>query len=212
MLACHTENNAKREGPDFPTTQGSASHSQNSPMIPRANRVGTGGSLQQGLTDSAQSTVRRVSGEQLLQWVRQGEQRGTIVNIWATWCGPCREELPMLQSEIARLAPAGLRLLLVSVDEPESEEKIPTMLSGYGIEPPYYVVERPLGKFKRALHPVWPGNIPVTFLFDGQGKRRYFWGGPIMAKELEPILEGFLAGRSIDGEARFQLAPGRTMD
>lgn len=118
----------------------------------------------------------------------------------------------MLKSLSTRLAADGIRLLLVSVDEPESEPKIPEMLAGFGFEPPFYVASRPLGTFKRALHPVWPGNIPVTFLFDPQGRRRYFWGGPIMEKEIAPILDGLIQGRQIDGEARFELAPGQRTD
>jgi hypothetical protein len=52
--------------------------------------------------------------------------------------------------------------------------------------------------------------IPVSFLFDATGKLRYFWPGEVYEKELVPIVEGFVAGRHIDGTANFGLAPGAT--
>lgn len=44
--------------------------------------------------------------------------RGQVVllNIWATWCGPCRAEMPSLQRLHQQLAPEGLRVVAVSVD------------------------------------------------------------------------------------------------
>jgi hypothetical protein len=50
--------------------------------------------------------------------------------------------------------------------------------------------------------------LPATFLYDAAGKLRYFWGGPAYEHEILPVIEGFLAGKTIDGEATFGLAPG----
>ncbi|HEY8942985.1 MAG TPA: TlpA disulfide reductase family protein [Polyangiaceae bacterium] len=128
--------------------------------------------------------------------------------MWATWCGPCRRELPMLRNLADNVTARGLSVVLVSVDEPEAEPEVVRMLTSEGFSPPFYVAERPLGPFKESLHPRWPGMIPVTFLFDTSARRRYFWGGPVFEHELLPIVEGFLEGKPIDGEARFDLAPG----
>ncbi|MEI9949434.1 MAG: hypothetical protein WDO74_10730 [Pseudomonadota bacterium] len=51
--------------------------------------------------------------------------------------------------------------------------------------------------------------IPVSFLFDATGKLRYFWAGEVYEKELVPIVEGFAAGKHIDGVSDFGLAPAR---
>jgi hypothetical protein len=50
--------------------------------------------------------------------------------------------------------------------------------------------------------------LPATFLFDGEGKRRFFWGGPVLDTDVVPLLRRYLAGEHIDGEANFALAPG----
>ncbi len=118
----------------------------------------------------------------------------------------------MLQRLSQRFASNGVQVLLVSVDEPETEGKVAAMLREYGVNPPYYIASRPLGPFKQAMHPEWPGNVPVTFLFDPAGRRRYFWGGPVMEREIRPLLERFARGEAVDGETLFQLAPGKTME
>ncbi len=64
--------------------------------------------------------------------VRLSELRGQVVmiNFWATWCGPCRQEMPLLQQISARYEPLGFTLLGVNV-EPDSApakawlEKVP---------------------------------------------------------------------------------------
>ena len=43
--------------------------------------------------------------------------RVTLINIWATWCGPCREEMPSMQEAYAKLKPRGFAIAAVSVDE-----------------------------------------------------------------------------------------------
>src|SRR6185436_19414059 len=130
-------------------------------------------------------------------------------NAWATWCGSCEHELPMLQGLADSLASKGVRVLLVSVDEPDDRAQAKAFLVAHGIRLTSYLAARPLGAFKSGMNPRWPGVLPASFLFDGAGKLRYFWGGEAFENEVVPIIEGLLAGKPIDGEAIFQLAPGQ---
>lgn len=55
--------------------------------------------------------------------VSLGELRGEVIllNIWATWCGPCREEMPSMQRLHDELADEGLRIVAVSIDAARGE-------------------------------------------------------------------------------------------
>src|SRR5687768_6490353 len=61
-------------------------------------------------------TLEPATAEQLLARVREPGARATLVNVWATWCGPCREEFPALVALAERRRADGLRVLLVSAD------------------------------------------------------------------------------------------------
>jgi hypothetical protein len=115
----------------------------------------------------------------------------------------------MLQAMAENLRHQGVAFVLVSVDEPEERPQAEAFLRDHHVTLESYIATRPLEPFKLALNPRWPGMLPATFLYDGAGKLRYYWGGPAYEQEILPIIEGFLAGKTIDGEATFGLAPGR---
>jgi thiol-disulfide isomerase/thioredoxin len=162
-----------------------------------------------GATDEALSSV---TAEQLLAKVRGLNAKAVMVNAWATWCGSCEHELPMLQGLADTLASKGVRVLLVSVDEPDDRAYAQAFLTDNKIRLTSYLAARPLGAFKSGMNPRWAGVLPASFLFDTAGKLRYFWGGEAFENEVVPIIDGLLAGKPIDGEAHFGLAPGQTTD
>lgn len=51
-----------------------------------------------------------------------------VVNFWATWCGPCQEELPRLSKLAESYAGKPVRFVLISIDEPKNRPKIPAVL------------------------------------------------------------------------------------
>ena len=151
-----------------------------------------------------------IDGATLLQKIRESGHKGVVVNVWASFCDPCREELPMLSRVAPKLAAKGVPIWLVSVDDPDDFAAAKGVLESLHIELPSFAAAPPLSAFKIALNPKWPGMIPVSFLFDATGKLRYFWAGEVYEKELVPVVEGFVAGKHIDGVSDFGLAPGAT--
>jgi thiol-disulfide isomerase/thioredoxin len=154
-------------------------------------------------------TLTHVTGEQLLAEIRTGGRKATLVNAWASWCGPCRRELPMLQALSANLKPQGVEIVLVSVDEPKDEPKAESFLKDNAITLKSYLVEGSIADFKEAINPRWPGMLPASFLFDRTATLIHFWGGEAFETEIVPIVENFLAGRAVEPETRYGLAPGK---
>ena len=164
----------------------------------------------QGAGDPKLAPLPVVDGPALLQKIRDSGQKGVVVNAWASWCDPCREELPMLARVAPKLAALGVPIWLVSVDDPEGFESARALLDSLHIDLRSFAAAPPLQDFKPVLNPKWPGMIPVSFLFDSTAKLRYFWAGEVYEKELVPVVEGFAAGKHIDGVSDFGLAPGAT--
>ena len=119
-------------------------------------------------------------------------QRGRVVllNVWATWCHPCREEIPELQQLHQRYQAKGLELIGVSVDAEGNDDGISAFAKEF-----------------RMTYPIWrdPGEristqflilgVPATFLVDRAGVLRWRKTGPVapgdtsLARAIERALE-----------------------
>lgn len=157
----------------------------------------------------ANAELANVDADKLLARARRDDAHvhGLVVNMWASWCGSCREEIPLLLGLRQSFAAEGLDFAFVSVDEPQQHARAIELMKSWSGPLPVLVVNGSFGAFKRGLNPKWRGAIPATFLFDAQGKLRYFWEGPILEHEIAPVLQGFLAGAQIDGELRTAAGP-----
>jgi peroxiredoxin len=81
--------------------------------------------------DAPDFALRDLSG----RTVRLSDHRGKVVlvNFWATWCVPCRVELPHLERLHTQYAPDGLVVLGVSIDGPESVAEVDPQARRYGL-------------------------------------------------------------------------------
>ncbi|HKP59817.1 MAG TPA: TlpA disulfide reductase family protein [Polyangiales bacterium] len=150
--------------------------------------------------------VKTVDAPALFAQMRSTGKRGTVVNIWASWCGSCKAEVPMLLQLRQAFAAENLDFVFVSADETPDFPKAAELMRSWSAPLPALAVGGSMGEFKRAMHVNWKGAIPATFLFDDTAKLRHYWEGPILEHEISPILQGFLAGEAIDGETRPPLA------
>jgi thiol-disulfide isomerase/thioredoxin len=95
-----------------------------------------------------------------------------VVNFWATWCSPCRAEMPALLSFAKKHQPKRVELVLVSADEPEDEAKARQFLQSVGATGRQYLKKAADDeKFINGIDPKWSGALPATFVYDRNGKR-----------------------------------------
>ena len=93
------------------------------------------------------------------------QNKVVILNFWATWCGPCRDEIPMLSKLSKDFAPPDVVFLAVSLDE-KSREKIPRFLEKKKITLSVFT-----GATPATLHDFQLGEIvPATIILDRQGQ------------------------------------------
>jgi thiol-disulfide isomerase/thioredoxin len=113
----------------------------------------------------------------ILAEVKRPGAAAVLVNVWATWCSPCREEFPDLLHVARDLAPQGLRLVLVSVDFPGSEAETTSFLTSQGVDFPTFMRTGKDEAFVDGLESQWSGAIPATFVYNSSGKLVRFWEG-----------------------------------
>lgn len=97
-----------------------------------------------------------------------------LLNLWATWCHPCREEMPDLQRLHQTYGPRGLRVIGVSIDAPGAAGDIPAFLREFGVGYPIW-----LDPDDRASSLFGVPGIPATFLIGADGTLLWKHLGPV---------------------------------
>lgn len=111
-----------------------------------------------------------------------------IVNLWATWCAPCRAEMPALDAYYRQHRDEGLVLLAISMDAPKDEAKVRDVMQAFTF-PAAMIRDANIKGYGR----VW--RLPLTFVIDREGVlRKDDWYGdpgldlPLLDSTVAPLL------------------------
>jgi thiol-disulfide isomerase/thioredoxin len=135
------------------------------------------------------AALPRVGEEQLLQVI--GEHRGkiTVVNFWATWCSPCREEFPYLV-KLYDERRGDVVVVSISMDEPDEAELAAAYLEEQNARFPAYLRGfKDFEVFANLVDPSWSGAIPATFVYDREGNRVFSHQGKLTYEELLELVD-----------------------
>jgi thiol-disulfide isomerase/thioredoxin len=108
-----------------------------------------------------------------------------VVNFWATWCGPCRKEIPEFIRMQQRLGGQGLQFVGIAIDE---KDKVQAYVREVGINYPVLVGELDAVEMSRSLGNE-EGALPYTVVIDRAGKVVYTALGATTEARLGPILQ-----------------------
>ncbi|QQS39926.1 MAG: TlpA family protein disulfide reductase [Acidobacteriota bacterium] len=117
-----------------------------------------------------------------------------LINFWATWCEPCREEFPEL-IEIDRDYVGKIDFLIISLDDPvEITRDVPKFLEEMGSTmTPYLLRTLDETAVIGSISKDWQGGLPFTVLYDAEGKVAHARQGKIKLPVVRGILDGLLA-------------------
>jgi len=97
--------------------------------------------------------------------------RVLLLDVWASWCGPCKQELPMLDAMARRLKAQGIDVLAVSVDQERAN--VDKFLKGHG-KWALTIAHDPAGAIAERLQ---PDKMPTSYVIDRAGIVRYVNAG-----------------------------------
>jgi len=102
------------------------------------------------------------------------DYRGDVVllNIWATWCGPCRTEMPSIQALHDEFGPKGLKVVAISIDQPGDQPKIQQFLDEYKLT--FEVLHDSTGAIQTLYRTT---GVPESFVIARDGTIRKKWIG-----------------------------------
>ena len=124
-----------------------------------------------------------------------GRARPLLVNFWATWCVPCREEMPDLVKLREQYDESRLDFVLVSLDDPSDIDKaVPEFLAEQRAShlTSYLLRAADESGAINLVDPSWSGELPATFLYDRSGGVVFKHKGRIKPAELRAALDSAL--------------------
>jgi len=133
-------------------------------------------------------SLARIDGKSYALAQRRG--RVVMVNFWATWCPPCRAEMPAMERLWQRLHGRGLDV--VGVNQGESAQAISAFLKDFGTPISFPIL---LDSDSKALDDWSVRGLPATFIVDKRGRVRYtaLGGREMDSTHIVGLINGLLA-------------------
>ena len=111
-----------------------------------------------------------------------------VVNFWATWCGPCKKEIPAFNRVYTRYKDRGVIMLGMLQDNQVDDMGLLNFMSDHELT---YPVIRANGEILAAFD--YPNALPTTFIYDRHGKIHLVHKGPLEEDALAATLDKLLA-------------------
>lgn len=127
--------------------------------------------------------------------VRLSDLQGkpVLINFWASWCGPCRAEMPHIQAAYEGHADDGL--VVLGVDQSESPPAVARFVEEFGLTFPV-----PMDSDGKVSAAYQARALPTSFFVDADGVIRETFTGPMSAGLIESLLERILPARTTGSE------------
>ena len=136
-------------------------------------------------------STRPISAEEMQALLKRDGARPLLVNFWATWCDPCREEFPDLVEIDKQYRPKDLDFIAISLDDlADLKTAVPKFLREMRAKMPVYLLNVPDPEPAiKSVDPAWDGALPATFLYNQKGEVVYKHFGRVKTAELRAAIE-----------------------
>jgi peroxiredoxin len=137
--------------------------------------------------------LESIDEESVAKLARNDTKKLLVVNVWATWCGPCVAELPEFVTMNRMYRGRPFRLATISLDDPTKKEAAWKVLMDKHVACTNYIgAFKERDKFADRLDKEWEGPLPFTLVIAPGGKVLYRKTGAIDALEVKRAIIGYL--------------------
>ena len=135
--------------------------------------------------------VAPINLEALKGLITQQREHPLLINFWATYCDPCREEFPDLVKIDKDYRPRALEFITISLDDvTDIKTSVPKFLGSMKATMPAYLLD--VSDPEPAIDlvdPRWQGSLPATFLYNDKGEMVYRHIGRVKPEELRAEID-----------------------
>jgi peroxiredoxin len=143
--------------------------------------------------DAEPVTLGEIDETTVARLVKNDGKKLMLVNLWATWCGPCVAELDELVAINRMYRGRPFEMVTISTDDPKKRDDALKSLTEHHVSARNYIMtSSDRDKFAEALDKDWPGPVPYTLLIAPGGKVIYRHSGAFDALELKRAIVGYL--------------------
>ncbi len=140
--------------------------------------------------DKADLSLRDMTGKKMR--LRDYQGKTVVLNFWATWCGPCREEMPRLVRAEKEYGSRGVVFVGVSLDDDKTKGKIAGFVQEHGIDFPIWVGATGDDLDKLKMGPA----VPATAFINPEGRIVARVEGEIRDEEIKERLDWLTQGQT----------------
>ncbi len=138
--------------------------------------------------------IREASPQVILSYVKDLKSPLVLVNFWASWCEPCKEEFPQLLRLRKKLADQGFKVIFVSIDEPRDLPAAEAFLRANHVDFQTFYKGGQSLEFVTQIYPKWEGAVPTSLLTGPKLEILDSWEGDATLAEIEERIMRHLRG------------------
>lgn len=116
---------------------------------------------------SGGNLIHEATPADILSQIKHENAPVTLVNFWASWCQPCKLEMPYILEARSRYAQKGLKVIFISIDNPEDLPAAEAFLRDQKVDFESFYKGNQSLSFVNEIFPKWQGAVPATILFRG---------------------------------------------
>ncbi|GAC1513865.1 MAG: hypothetical protein NVS1B4_00190 [Gemmatimonadaceae bacterium] len=131
-----------------------------------------------------------VAGSPTMKTLADYKGEAIFLNVWATYCGPCRVEMPSMEQLHREYGPRGLRIVAVSIDDAGAVERVRAFAQEFGLT--FEILHDPTGAIQRSYQTI---GVPESFIIgrDGVIRKKVIgasdWSSPASRALVTTLLE-----------------------